>query len=713
VSADTDTDFTLGPPLAEPRPEEITAHGDTRTDNWFWLRNRDDPVVMQLLEAENAHTAAATEHLEPLVDDLFEAMLAKIQLTDVSYPAPRGHWAYYVRTIEGEEHSVMCRRPTSAPLPSPQPSDSDEFEEVLLDENAMAKGFDYFAIESTALSHDQLLLAYAVDTNGSERMTVRVRDLERHDDLPDVIEDAYYGLAFGRDNTLFYTRPDEAMRPHQVWRHRLGASVESDELVWEEPDQHFFLGVDTTKDDEYVVLSAHSNITGEVRLIPAGQPGAEPVVVEPRRHGVTYSVEHHRGELLVLSNDEAENFALWRTPVAAPSRADWRVLIPHRSDIRLDSIDVVDGHVLVEERGHAKTWVRIVPLAGATSDDGLPGRLIEASEAGSVVLGRNLEFSAGEVRFETTSLVEPFALHAYDLAAGTTTLLHRQPAPGYDPDGYVTERRWAPSADGTMVPITLAWSRDRSPGPGPCLLYGYGSYEISIDPTYNTSRPIHPLLDRGVVYAIAHVRGGGELGRHWYLDGKLANKPHTFEDFVAAARYLAAEGWTSPSQLAALGGSAGGLLMGASTNLAPDLFAGVVAEVPFVDCLTTMLDQSLPLTVIEQEEWGDPVASQDDYRLIKSYSPYDNVRPEHYPRMLVTSGLNDPRVSYFEPTKWVQKLRASHPDNAAPGRVMLRMELTAGHGGPSGRYQLWRKRAFVMAFVLDSVGATEAATPRS
>jgi oligopeptidase B len=707
VSADTDTDFTLGPPLAEPRPEEITAHGDTRTDNWFWLRNRDDPVVMQLLEAENAHTAAATEHLEPLVDDLFEAMLAKIQLTDVSYPAPRGHWAYYVRTIEGEEHSVMCRRPTSAPLPSPQPSDSDEFEEVLLDENAMAKGFDYFAIESTALSHDQLLLAYAVDTNGSERMTVRVRDLERHDDLPDVIEDAYYGLAFGRDNTLFYTRPDEAMRPHQVWRHRLGASVESDELVWEEPDQHFFLGVDTTKDDEYVVLSAHSNITGEVRLIPAGQPGAEPVVVEPRRHGVTYSVEHHRGELLVLSNDEAENFALWRTPVAAPSRADWRVLIPHRSDIRLD------GHVLVEERGHAKTWVRIVPLAGATSDDGLPGRLIEAPEAGSVFLGRNLEFSAGEVRFETTSLVEPFALHAYDLAAGTTTLLRRQPAPGYDPDRYVTERRWAPSADGTMVPITLAWSRDRSPGPGPCLLYGYGSYEISIDPTYNTSRPIHPLLDRGVVYAIAHVRGGGELGRHWYLDGKLANKPHTFEDFVAAARYLAAEGWTSPSQLAALGGSAGGLLMGASTNLAPDLFAGVVAEVPFVDCLTTMLDQSLPLTVIEQEEWGDPVASQDDYRLIKSYSPYDNVRPEHYPRMLVTSGLNDPRVSYFEPTKWVQKLRASHPDNAAPGRVMLRMELTAGHGGPSGRYQLWRKRAFVMAFVLDSVGATEAATPGS
>jgi oligopeptidase B len=717
VSADTDSDSALGPPLAEPRPEEITAHGDTRTDNWFWLRNRDDPAVMQLLEAENDHTAAATEHLEPLVDDLFEAMLAKIQLTDASYPAPRGPWAYYVRTIEGEEHSVTCRRPVSAPLPSPQPSESDEFEEVLLDENAMAKGFEYFAVESTALSHDQLLLAYAVDTDGSERMTVRVRDLERHEDLPDVIEDAYYGLAFGRDGTLFYTRPDEAMRPHQVWRHRLGDSVDSDALVWEEPDQHFFLGVDTTKDGAYIVLSAHSNITGEVRLVPAEQPDAEPVVVEPRRHGVTYSVEHHHGELLVLSNDEAENFALWRTPVDSPSRRDWQVLIPHRNDVRLESIDVVEGHALVEERGHATTSVRIVPLAGATAgsphDGDLPGRLIEASAAGSVFLGRNLEFSASEVRFETTSLIDPFALHAFDLASGTATLLRRQPAPGYDPGRYVTERRWTPSADGTLVPITLAWSSDRPPGPGPCLLYGYGSYEISIDPTYRTDRPIHPLLDRGVVYAIAHVRGGGELGRHWYLDGKLANKPHTFEDFVAVARFLVAEGWTSPSQLAALGGSAGGLLMGASSNLAPDLFAGIVAEVPFVDCLTTMLDPSLPLTVIEQEEWGDPIASEDDYRLIKSYSPYDNVRPEPYPKMLVTSGLNDPRVSYFEPTKWVQKLRASHPDNAAPGRVLLRMELSAGHGGPSGRYQLWRKRAFVMAFVLESVGAAGAGAPNS
>ncbi|MFZ0172561.1 MAG: S9 family peptidase [Acidimicrobiales bacterium] len=699
-------DAVLGPPVAERRPVEITAHGDTRMDDWFWVRDREDPAVMALLEAENAHTAAATEHLEPLIDDLYEAMLAKIQLTDVSYPARRGEWAYYTRTIEGEEHSVSCRRPASAPLPSPDPREHDEYEVVLLNENEMAEGFDYFAVESTALSLDQRLLAYAVDTNGSERMVVRVRDLERGEDLDDVIEDAYYGLAFARDGTLFYTRPDDAMRPHQIWRHALGTHAATDVLVWEEPDEHFFLGVGETKDGEYIALRAASNVTTELRLIPTDKTDAEPVVVEPRRHGVTYSIEHHRGELIVLSNDGAENFALFRTPVGEPGRESWQVLLPHRPDVRLEAIDVVDSYVLVEERGHATTSIRIVPLQSPPTEaaGGLPGRLIAAPEAGAVFLGSNLDFQSTEVRFETTSLIMPVTLHAFDLATGTTGVLRRQPAPGYDPDRYLTSRRWATSTDGTTVPITLAWARDRPDGPGPCLLYGYGSYEISSDPTFRNERPIHPLLDRGVVYAIAHVRGGGELGRRWYLDGKLANKPHTFEDFVAVARYLVDEGWSTPSQLAALGGSAGGLLMGASSNLAPDLFAGVVAEVPFVDCLTTMLDASLPLTVIEQEEWGDPVANEADYWLIKSYAPYDNIRAEPYPRMLVTSGLNDPRVGYFEPTKWVQKLRTAHLDNAGAGRVLLRMDLSAGHAGPSGRYQLWRKRAFLLAFVLDCVG---------
>ncbi|MGC9961696.1 MAG: S9 family peptidase [Acidimicrobiales bacterium] len=701
----------LRPPRAPRRPAEIVAHGDSRTDDWLWIRDRTDPEVLELLAAETAHTAAATGRLEPLVDDLFDEMLARVQLTDVSYPAPRGEWAYYVRTIDGEEHSVSCRRPAGAPPPAADPSQPDEHETVLLDENEMARGCDYFAVESTALSHDQRLLAYAVDSDGSERMTVRIRDLESGRDLDDRIDDTYYGLAFGRDGTVFYTRADEAMRPFQVRRHELGADPSSDVVVWEEPDEHFFLDVGTTKDGEFIELRAASNVTAEVRLVPASEPLSEPLVVEPRRHGHMYSIEHLGAELFVLSNDEAENFALFRTPVDTPGRQHWQPLLSHREDVRLEGVDVVDGHVLVEERGHATTSVRIVPIEGAsalgTTTDGLPGRVIEAPEAGSVFLGRNLDVHASTVRVETTSLISPVTLLSVDLETGESTVLHRQPAPGYEPDRYVTELRWVTSADGTRVPVTLAWARDRAPGPGPCMLYGYGSYEISVDPTYRVDRPLHPLLDRGVVYAIAHIRGGGELGRRWYLDGKLENKHHSFEDFVAVARFLVDDGWTSPRKLAALGGSAGGLLMGASANMAPDLFEVVVAEVPFVDCLTTMLDTSLPLTVIEQEEWGDPIASADDYRVIKSYSPYDNVRPAPYPKMLVTSGINDPRVGFFEPTKWVQKVRAAHPDNSVPGRVLLRMDLSAGHSGPSGRYENWKKRAFVLAFVLDALGAGE------
>jgi oligopeptidase B len=706
VRADND-ESALQPPVAERRPTLITTHGDTRTDDWYWVHERDDPAVMELLEAENAYTRAATDHLEPLIEELYRSMLAKMQLTDVSYPAPWGPWAYYTRTTEGDEHPVSCRRPSTAPLPTAGAVAHDGFETVLLDENEMAKGFEYFEVGSTALTRDQRLLAYATDTTGGERMVVRIRDLERGEDLADVIEDASYGLAFGGNETLFFARLDHAMRPHQIWRHDLGTGAASDTLVWEEPDEHYFLGVGTTKDGAYVTLQAGSEVTTEWRLIPADDPTAEPIVVEPRKQGVMYSVEHHRGELLVLSNDGAENFALFRGPATTPGRDQWNVLVPHRDDVRISDLDVVDGYALLEERGHATTAVRIVPLgADATGEDshGEGGWVVDAPDAGTVFLGRNLDFDAGEVRYETTSLIAPLTLHSQDLQTRVTTVLRRQPAPGYDPELYRTERGWATSDDGTMVPYTLAWARDRAPGPGPCLLYGYGSYEISSDPAFRADRPIHPMLDRGVVYAIAHVRGGGELGRRWYLDGKLANKPHSFEDFVAVARHLVSEGWTSPPQLAALGGSAGGLLMGASANLAPELFAGMVAEVPFVDCLTTMLDASIPLTVIEQEEWGDPVADEEAYYLIKSYSPYDNVNDARYPRMLVTSGINDPRVGYFEPTKWVQKLRAAHPDNARSGHVLLRMELSAGHGGPSGRYQLWKKRAFLMAFVLEAIG---------
>jgi oligopeptidase B len=525
-----------------------------------------------------------------------------------------------------------------------------------------------------------------------------VRDLETGRDLDDVIEGAYYGLAFAADNeTLFYTRPDETLRPFQVWRHRLGAPASEDVRVWEEEDERFFLGVGKTKDGELIVIEAASSLTSECHYVRSDAPASSPTVVTPRRHGVLYSIEHHDGELLILSNDEAVNFALFRAPLSATGRDRWQTLLAERSDVRLESVDIIAGHALVEERGHATTAIRVLPLAGGEPT------MVEAPVGGAAHLAHNLEFDTTRIRYETTTLVQPRALHELDIETGENVVLWRQPVPGYDPTHYRTEQRWAMSADGTKLPITLAWRADRPAEPGPAMLYGYGAYGLSVDGVFPAHRPIHPLLDRGVLYAIAHVRGGEELGRHWYLDGKLDKKHHSFEDFVAAAHFLVAEGLTTPSQLAATGGSAGGLLMGASVNLDPDAFGAILAEVPFVDCLTTMLDPSLPLTTNEWEEWGDPVSSEDAYRWIRAYSPYDNVQRRRYPRMLVTSGISDPRVGYFEPVKWVQRLRAASEDTAAG--IYLKVELAAGHFGPSGRYDSWRRRAFVLAFVLDAIGA--------
>ncbi len=678
-------------------------HGDVRVDDWYWLRDRKDPAVVALLEAENAHTEMALAHLEPLREELYESMLAKVRLTDVTYPTPNGAWAYYRRTIEGLEYRLYCRRPVSSPLPSEDPAQADDFETVLLDENQVASGKPYFHLGDTALSADQRLLAYVCDVTGGERMALTVRDLEHGEDLPDVIEDTYYGLAFSLDGgTIFYTRPDDAMRPYQIWRHRLGAPESEDTLVLEENDERFFLGVHTTKDNRYVVLSSDSNVTSEVRLVRADRPDEAPVLIAERRQGVTYSVEHHEGDLLVLSNDGAENFQLYRTPADDVRRDGWEVLIPQRDDVRLEEVDVVRGFALVSERGNATTSVRLLPLKEGEE------RVVEAPPAGHVGLSGNADFDARFVRYETETIVHPRTLHELDLATGTTRVLWHQPVRGHDPSRYRTERRYAVSADGTKVPVTLAWREEGRDGAVPCLLYGYGSYESSVDPVFRLERPLLPLIDKGMLVAIAHVRGGGELGRHWYLDGKLQNKHHSFEDFVAAGRMLVEEGLTSPSRLAAMGRSAGGLLMGASVNLAPGLFAAAVAEVPFVDCLTTMLDPTLPLTVTEYEEWGNP-AEAGAYDWMRRYSPYDNVTDGvEYPRILATGGLNDPRVSYFEPAKWVQRLRAADPRNV--DKVFLQTEMAAGHSGPSGRYVAWKRWAFVLAFVIDSVNGAVGAS---
>jgi oligopeptidase B len=691
----------------------LTAHGDDRVDDWYWLRDRDDPAVGELLEAEAEYLKEATRSTEALTEAVYEEILARVQLTDVSLPAPKGSYGYYTRTVAGLEYPIYCRRPAGAPQPPDAPpagvtptAPADELEEILLDENLLTGPTGQLEVGSLALSEDQRLLAYATDVTGGERFKVRIRDLTAGGDLADEIDETSYGLAFSADaGTLFYTRPDNAMRPYQIWRHALRTPTGADTLVWQEDDERFFMGVGTTKDGALIVLGAGSNTTSEIRLLDATDPAGVPRIVEARRPGIEYSIEHHGDEILVLTNDQAENFAAFRAPVATPGRAHWRPLVAHREDVRLELLDVVEGFALLHERGHASTAIRLVDLA-----EGSESVISPPEKAGAIFLGENLDFAARSIRYGSTSLVSPLAIHEHDLASGQSQVIWRRRVPNYDATAYRSERRWATSEDGTKVPITLAYRADRPAGPGPCLLMGYGAYEISMDPVFSNDRSVLPLLDRGGRYAIAHVRGGGELARSWYLGGKLEQKRHSFEDFIAGARYLVAEHTTSPEQLVAIGGSAGGLLVGASVNLAPELFAGVIAAVPFVDCLTTMLDVDLPLTMTEREEWGNPTDDEEAYWRMKGYSPYDNVRAVRYPRMLVTGGLNDPRVSYFEPTKWVQKLRASHPENL--GRVVLKMEMGAGHRGPSGRYRAWRDWAFELAFALEVAGASEGTSPQ-
>ena len=699
------------PPAAPARPARLVHDGDERIDPWFWLRERDDPEVLAHLDAENVYTRDALAHLASLRSKLFDEIVGRVQETDTTAPIRRGAFEYFTRTVEGLQYGVHCRQPARGDaLPDPLAAPgSPPGEVVVLDENALAAGHDYFAVGDLTVSPDQVVAAYSTDTSGGERYELRFRavavDETPTHELADVVADVYYGVAWANDDaTVFYTRPDDAMRPWQVWRHGLGTPASDDVLVFQEDDDRFYVNVGRTRSGRFLVITSASKITSEVWLVDADVPDSPATIVEPREQGHEYHVEHHAGpagdRLYVLTNaDGAENFALAVTPVASPGRASWRTVLPHRADTRLDDVDAFAGFLVVSERAEAVERLRVLTLddAGDVSDDHV---LAMPDEVYSAWLGGNPDYDVTSVRYQYTSLVIPTSAYDYEPATRTAMLVKRQPVLGYEPERYESRRAWATAADGTRVPISIVYRRDlRGDEPRPLLLYGYGSYEVSIDPTFSASRV--SLLDRGVVFAIAHVRGGGELGRRWYEEGKLLQKTNTFTDFVACAEHLVAEGWTSPDRLAARGGSAGGLLMGAVANLHPELFHAIVAEVPFVDCLTTILDESLPLTITEWEEWGDPVHDPAVYELMKSYSPYDNVEAKAYPAMLVTGGLNDPRVQYWEPAKWVAKLRATKTDDHL---LVLKMEMGAGHSGPSGRYDAWRDEAFVLAFLLDQFG---------
>ncbi|MDQ6852498.1 MAG: S9 family peptidase, partial [Actinomycetota bacterium] len=587
--------MTPTPPVAPRRPTVLRAHGDERVDDYYWLRNRDDPEVTAHLEAENAYTRAAMAPTEALQQQLFDEIKSRVLETDASAPVRKGLYEYFTRTIEGKQYGIHCRRPAGTPgLPDPfAPPGASPGEEVLLDENVLAEGHDYFALGGFSISPDYMRLAYSTDVTGGERYALRFRELSTGNDLPDVVPDVYYGLAWANDNrTCFYTRPDAAMRPWQIWHHRLDTAADNDALVQQEDDDRFYASVGRTRTGRYVLISVGSKITSEVSFLDADEPEAAPQVVEPRRHGVEYDVEHHQSaehgdRFYVLTNDDgAENFKLMVTPVERSGRANWREVVPHREDVRLEDVDAFADQVVLSERADGLERIVVRRLA-----DDNAHVIAMPDPVYSVGVGANLEFETPTLRFEYTSLVAPLSSYDYDFETRERTLLKRQQVPGYDPDHYDSHRLWATSHDGVRVPVSVVHRRGVAlDGSAPALLYGYGAYEISIDPSFSVARV--SLLDRGVVFAIAHVRGGGELGRRWYEDGKLERKPNTFKDFIASAEHLCAEQYSSPARLAARGGSAGGLTMGAVANMRPDLFRAIVAEVPFVDVLTTMLDET-------------------------------------------------------------------------------------------------------------------------
>ncbi|TCC47572.1 S9 family peptidase [Kribbella capetownensis] len=681
------------PPVAARKPVERSHHGDVFVDDYEWLRDKTDDEVLDYLRAENGYTEARTAHLESLREAIFKEISDRTLQTDLSVPARRGGYWYYSRTIEGKQYGIHCRVKVDGDQP---PATDGEIagEEVMLDGNEVAGDSEFFSLGTVDVSPDGRLLAYSVDLKGDERFTLRIKDLATGELLPDELPEVHYGSAWSADgSTIFYTKVDDAWRPFQVWRHTLGAT--QDVLVKEEPDERFWVGVELTRNEQAIQIALGSKITSEVWLLDANDPTGELVLVAPRRDGVEYDVEHAGDQLLITHNADAVNFSLASASLDSPG--SWTTLIEGDVSSRLLGVDAFADHVILYRRRDAVTELAIMRRTDGSFS--APEVLEFDEPIYTVSPGRNDEWHETRYRFGYTSLVTPGSTYDLDVATGERRLLKQQPVlGGVDLGAYTQYREWATASDGTKVPISLVARKDvAKDGNAPVVLYGYGSYESSMDPWF--SIPRLSLLDRGVVFAITHVRGGGELGRHWYDDGKMLAKRNTFTDFIAAAEHLVKDGWTRPERIVAQGGSAGGLLMGAVANLAPEAFGGIVAEVPFVDALTTILDPSLPLTVIEWEEWGNPLEDSAVYEYMKSYSPYENITAQRYPRILAITSLNDTRVFFVEPAKWVAKLRA-----VADADVLLKTEMEAGHGGRSGRYDAWHEIAFTLAWELDTLG---------
>ena len=671
-------------PQAERRPRTVRKHGDTRRDPYWWLREREDPKVIKHLEAENAYTAQRMKGTRTLQKKLYGEIRSRIKETDLELPVIIDDYSYYVRTVRGKQYAIHCRRQ----------ADGKGRESILLDENREAKGHDFFSLGVFRVSPNHRLLAYSVDTRGNERYTLRIRDLGSGRNRRDVLKNVD-SIAWSADSqTLFYTVLDEAHRPFQVYRHTLGQVQKKDVLIHHEKDDAFYTSVSLSRSRDFILIHLHAKTTSEVRYIPADQPERRAKIVQRRKSGVEYSIDHGGTDFFITHNARATNFKVGRIAIGALGKGRTKSLIPHRKSVLVDGIDVFQDHLVVYEREAGLPHIAIYDHGGKFSH-----RIPFREAAYDVDADRNPLFATHKLRFSYTSLITPRSVYEYDVRTRKRTLLKQTPVLGYTPTRYKSDRIWARAADGTEIPISLVHRKGmRRSGRNPLLLTGYGSYGLNRDPVFSSTRL--SLIDRGVIFAIAHIRGGSEMGRPWYTNGKFLHKKNTFNDFIACAEALIDKRYTSPAKLAINGGSAGGLLMGAVLNMRPKLFGVALAAVPFVDVLNTMLDPTLPLTITEYDEWGNPNQKR-YYDYMKSYAPYENVCEQEYPRMLVTAGLNDPRVGYWEPAKWVARLREMKIDD---NELLLKTEMGSGHFGASGRYNMFKDIAFEYAYLLTRLG---------
>jgi len=693
----------LRPPIAQKQHTETKVHSTTLTDDYAWLRNKENPEVIAYLEAENAYAEAVTASLAPLRQQLYDEMLSHIKQTDVSVPVRNGDWWYYTRTEEGLQYAIHCRKQASAETAARTTAESLRHleEHILLDGNELAKDHAFFAIGAIEISDDGRWLAYTTDTTGFRQYALHIKDLATGETLATSVE-RVGSVVWAADNkTLFYTVEDDIQkRQFQLWRHQLGTEHSADTLVYQDDDERFNVAAGRTRDDKYLILESASHITSECWFLAADQPESKFTLVAPRQDDQEYSIDHRNGLWYIRTNDKGRNFRLVTAPVAAPGRENWTELIPHRDSVMLEDVDLFAGFFFACEREDGLPRLRLWSFAGDGREATPTREIIFPEPAYSAHPHINRIFTTTTYRYAYQSLVTPSSVYEYDIATGTSELLKQVEVPGgFDRDLYASERVHATAPDGVQVPVSLVYRKDmRKRGRNPLYVYGYGSYGYSLPLGFSGNRL--SLLDRGIVMAYAHIRGGGDLGEPWHDAGKMLVKRNTFTDFIAGVEHLTEHGYGDPARVAIEGGSAGGLLMGAVVNLRPDLFRAVLSHVPFVDVMNTMLDASLPLTVPEYEEWGNP-NEEPYFSYMLSYSPYDNLKPASYPAILVKTSLYDSQVMYWEPAKYVAKLRTLKTDNQP---LLLVTNMQAGHGGASGRYDYLKEIAFDYAFLLRELG---------